>query len=203
VPWAAAMFRTEAAARVDAVLAGMPASASQPIRRALRYAAHSAGGLSDPNVLSLAPDVDAAHALDQVRRRRGADSGHIFVVNRGGRLAGVVGLAEVVAAPPESPLASIMETDVVSIEAAEDAAAIAGHASWLRWRSLPVVDTEGVLVGVIRYDDIQRLVLHVPAVPFRPIALPVSLAELFWLGLTGIADGLARTVALRVETDDR
>lgn len=202
VPWAAALLRRAAPERIDRVLAGVDEPHRGAIARALTHDPRSVGALIDPAALALPPDVDAAFALDCVRAAHDARGDRIYVVDRDGRLEGVVGLAAVVTTAPDTRLEDLVTSELVTLRATDDTAAIAAHPAWSRWRSLPVVDADGAFLGVIRYDAVRRFVLASPSADASVVSLPVSLAELFWLGLAGVTDGLARTVAPR-DGDDR
>jgi magnesium transporter len=201
-PWVAALFRAAPRERVDAVLAALPARQRAAVTTAMQHRPKTAAALAEAVVLSLASDVDAAFALDQVRGRSVTARDGVYVVDREGRLAGVVGVADLVVAAPDAKLASLMTTDVVALGDGDDAGAIVANPGWHSWRTLPVVDGERMLLGVVRYETVQRLLLDHPAHEPSGVGLPVSLAELFWVGLIGMTDGLARTVAPPRRTDD-
>jgi magnesium transporter len=178
--------------RIDAVLATAPQRHASHVRQALAHRPNTAGALADPDVLALAPEVTAAGALDRIREQ-GTRGNLVYVVDREHRLQGLVTVAAVVAAAPETPLGEIATDDVTPINAGEPAFEIARNPGWSRWRGLPVID-DGRFVGVMRYDDLLEALRESPSAP-APLALPVAAAELVWLGLTGLVDGLARAVA--------
>ncbi len=79
---------------------------------------------------------------------------YIYVVDKKGRLIGVVSIKELLTAPPNVQIKDIMKTDVIYIRTdatKEDAIEIFQRYDLL---VLPVVDEEEKLVGVIYIDDI-------------------------------------------------
>ncbi len=122
----------------------------------LQYADDTAGGLMTPAIVTVRQDWTAAQALEELRRT-GPDAEHayyLFVVDEQGTLLGVVGLRELVVAPPDTPVAEIMDPDVVAVPVTadqEDCARIFARYGFL---ALPVVDEQGHLVGVITADDL-------------------------------------------------
>ena len=200
-PWAAALFRAVPPDRVEAVLAGVAASHRSAVTRAMQHRAGTAGALLEPAVLSLAPDVAAAFALEQAKHRSVTSRDRVYVAERDGRLVGVVGIADLVVAAPEAKLATLMSADVAVLRHDDASAAVVAHPGWRSWRTLPVVDSAGTLLGVVRYDTVQTLVLDRAPRAASGIGLPVSLAELYWIGLVGITDGIARAVAAPLESD--
>lgn len=201
-PWAAALLRTAPAQRFADVLAGQTARHKSAIERALSHPPQTVGALTDPLVASLPPDTDAAAAIELLRARPGMHGNRVYVADREGALRGVLPVSTIIAAPPTATLRDLMTGEVVAVSADDDTLAVASHPAWARWRSLPVVDRDNRLLGVLRFEAVQRFLLAQPTHTATSLSLPLSMAELFWLGLRGITDGLANTVAPREAGDD-
>jgi magnesium transporter len=91
--------------------------------------------------------------LRQVGKEREALN-QLYVIGPGGRLQGVVDLRHLVTSQPDIPLAEIFDAQVVSLKALEDQeGAVSAFRKYDR-AALPVVDSQGVLVGVVTVDDI-------------------------------------------------
>ncbi len=122
----------------------------------LQYADDTAGGLMTPAVITLRQDWTAQQALEEIRRA-GPDADHayyLFVVDDKGILLGVVGLRELVVAPPEMPVGEMMDPNVIAVPVTADQEDCARILSRYGFLALPVVDEEGRLVGVITADDL-------------------------------------------------
>jgi magnesium transporter len=93
-------------------------------------------------------------------------------------LLGVVGLRELVVAPPEAVAESIMSHDVVSVTTGTDQEEVARTLTRYGLTAIPVVDEAGVLQGVITHDDVLEVleqettedVLHLGAIESGPIS---------------------------------
>lgn len=190
---AANVLRAASDERLAAVLAALPPRVGQALRRLLAQPVGTVAAVTDPEVLSITADADAAAALE-LMRAVAFSRDRVVVVDAGAHPLGVVGVAELVAAPPEARVEALMTAPAVTAELSDDVFALARHPGWSRWRTLPVVDRDGALVGVVRRDDIEKWNQEHRVEPQSPAVVAVELVELFWLGLAGITDGLARTV---------
>ncbi len=122
----------------------------------LQYPDDTAGGLMNPAVVTLRRGWTARRALDELRRvHPDPRSGYyLFVVDAAGIVLGVVGLRDLVVALPETTMEAMMNTDVVSVPVMADQEHCARMLSRYGLLALPVVDTEGRLLGVITADDL-------------------------------------------------
>src|SRR5690606_36747700 len=69
------------------------------------------------------------------------------------RLVGVVPLRKLLVSPPERPLGEIMETDVIRVSVDENDREVARIMARYDLLALPVVDNEGILLGIVTVDD--------------------------------------------------
>lgn len=122
----------------------------------LRYPDDTAGGLMTGAVITLHQDWTTERALAELRRV-GPESDstyYLFVVDEEGRLLGVIGLRDLVAAPVDMPIVERMATDVVSVLVTTDQEECARTLSRYGYMALPVVDEIGRFLGVITADDL-------------------------------------------------
>ncbi len=126
----------------------------------LKYPDDTAGGLMTPAVVALRPDWRAKEGLAEVRRLApDTDTAYyLFVVDDHGVLVGVVGLRELVVAPPETVIEVMMDPNVVSVPVTADQEDCARTLSRYGFLALPVVDEEDRFVGVITADDLIEVV---------------------------------------------
>jgi magnesium transporter len=126
------------------------------VQTLLVFPDETAGGLMTAEFLPLRHDMTATDALVAVREWAPEEEAahYLFVTDRRGRLRGVVSLVDLIKAPPTAPLADVMDTDVISIQANADQEQCAKLMARYDVMSLPVVDKNQVLVGVITVDDL-------------------------------------------------
>ena len=121
----------------------------------LKHTDDSAGGLMTAADVILKKEMTVNDAIKHLRAIS-PDSEQIyylFVVDDKGVLAGVVNLRDLVVAPKEAFIGSIMERDVISVKADTDQEEAVRIVKRYDLLALPVVDNGGRLLGVITYDD--------------------------------------------------
>jgi magnesium transporter len=97
------------------------------LQAVLQYDEDSAGGLMNPDMVTVRPDVNVEVVLRYLRMRREIPDGTdaVFVANRDGDYLGSLLLTRLITADPEQTAGDIMNTDIPAINASADAA----HAS--------------------------------------------------------------------------
>jgi len=140
---------------VRRVLNNTPKENRALINQYLQYAEDTAGSLMTSEYVWLKHGLTAGEALAQIRRD-GADKETIetsFIVSRDRKLEGQVLLSEIVLAEPETPIEEIMEEYKLSVHTGDDREEVAMLFSKYDVNTIPVLDQEERLVGVITIDD--------------------------------------------------
>ncbi len=131
------------------------------VRALLAYAEDDAGGLMSPRFARLRPDMTADEAISYVRkqaRERIETMYYVYVLDERQRLLGVVSFRELFTAPPDRRIADIMETDLVTAHEELDQEALGHLLSEHDLIAIPVVNVEGILKGIVTFDDIVDVV---------------------------------------------
>ncbi len=140
---------------VEEILARLPAELALALRGLASHPEHSAGALMTTDVVALPGTLDAAAALVRIREQQpGATAlAAIFVVDDEQRLAGALGLPELVLAPPGQSLAELMHADWprAAVDTEEDE--VGRLMTKYDLLALPVVDGDGRLLGIVTLDD--------------------------------------------------
>ena len=129
---------------------------AEEIRPLLEHHDDTAGGLMTSIDVLLHKDISAAEAIRHLQRVA-PDSEtvyYLYVVDNDMHLVGAVSLPQLVLASPATRIAELMDPEVIHTRATadkEDAARLMARYDLL---SLPVVDDEGHLLGVITHDDL-------------------------------------------------
>jgi magnesium transporter len=142
------------------ILAAMPLEEAGEIRGLLRYDEESAGGLMDTVLVRIRTDLTAGQAIAEVRRqgREVEDFYTVFVVDEAHHLVGTVMLDELILADPLHPVSDLVEPVLASVEPDEDQEEVGRLLSRYNLPSIPVVDTTGVLLGRITFDDVLDVI---------------------------------------------
>ena len=180
-----------------AILEQMPPDEARALRAALRHEAGSAGAVMDSRVLAARESQSVGDVLGALRRSSRLAHDTVFVVDDEHRLVGVVGLRVLMTARPVEAMAAIVDRSVGRVPASAARAAIVNHPGWTRSHILPVVDDQSVLLGAIPHETVRALLIEdALGGPTRVDATTtmVALGELYWLGLSGVLDGVASAV---------
>ncbi len=128
----------------------------------LSYDEDSAGGLMDPDTLTVRQDVTIAVVFRYLRMRgeipEGTDT--IFVVSRQGKYEGRLFIITMLTADPEQKISSVMDAQSRAIEANTPAAEVALIFETHDLVSAAVVDETGLLLGRITIDDVVDVIRH-------------------------------------------
>ncbi len=129
------------------------------LRSLLRFGEATAGGLMNPDVISFPGEQSVGAALERIRSLAGSRRlFYLYVVSEPGHLVGIVNLWQLVSAASDSQLRDVMSTDVARVEVDTPQEEVARLFAKYDLLLLPVVDREGLLVGVITADDVLDVV---------------------------------------------
>ena len=144
--------------QAEAVLAKL--KAAPEVKSLAHYPDDSAGGLMTSAYLTLWRRMTAQQAIDTIRDWRPDEETiyYLFVTDRLKRLLGVINLRQLIVADPATPIAEIMDTDVVYVHTETDQEECADLMQRYDLLALPVVDENKVLLGVITIDDLVDVI---------------------------------------------
>jgi len=122
----------------------------------LTYAPDTAGGLMSPDVVALPISLTCQQAIDRLRQvaEETETVYYAYVVEKDGRLKGVLSLRDLVFARPNAPIETVMLTDPVALPVDMDAEEVAQTFDKYNYLALPVVSREGRVLGVVTVDDV-------------------------------------------------
>ncbi len=134
----------------------LPPSQRRDLMRAELYPPDSAGRAMVTHFIALHQEMTAQEAIDAIRLEGDSDDGglHLYVVDEGRRLLGVVHVRTLVSAPPETPVGGLMVPELVSISSEADQEEAAQLVARYDLLALPVTDPDDRMVGIITVDDV-------------------------------------------------
>lgn len=191
------------------VLRSLDVSDRQSLQAVLEYEEDSAGGLMDPDTLTVRSDVNAEVVLRYLRMLREIPEGTdaLFVVNRDRGYLGCLYITRLITAEPGQTVGEIMDTGVPSIGATATAAEVVTLFDNHDLVSAAVIDDTGKLLGRITVDDVvdvmvdeaSRSVLSMAGLDedddmFAPVAVSARRRSI-WLGVNLATAFLAAGVA--------
>ncbi|MEN3045648.1 MAG: magnesium transporter [Candidatus Hydrothermales bacterium] len=123
----------------------------------LGYPRGSVGRLMTPDYVALKKDLTIKKAIEHIRKN-GIDAetiNMIYVVDEDWRLLDDIPLRKIILADPNDKIESLMDFNFISITPYEDQEKAAHIMRKYNLISLPVVDSENHLLGIVTVDDIM------------------------------------------------
>ena len=142
------------------------------INQFLNYPDNSVGSIMTAEFTDLKQSMTVAQAIAHIRRT-GENSESVYtcyVTDAGRRLEGVLTIKELLLAQDEQLIADLMETDVITAETTEDQEEAVARMMKYDFISLPVVDKEGRLVGIVTVDDVMDVMEEEATEDFEKMA---------------------------------
>ena len=130
------------------------------INHLLKFPEDSAGSIMTVEFVDLRENQTVSEALERIRKN-GIDRETInncYVLDSARRLTGMVALRTLILSGSEDLIRDIMEENVISVDTLMDQEDVARMISKYDFSSIPVVDSENRLVGIITVDDIIDII---------------------------------------------
>ncbi len=140
---------------VKRILAQADPGFRKEINEILRYPENSAGSMMTTEYVALDPDMTLENAIRYLRET-GVDKETIYTcyVVESGKLIGFVTLKDLLMTRrQDARIQDIMQENTISVETGDDREEIAQLLSKYNLIALPVVDSDGRLVGIVTFDD--------------------------------------------------
>ncbi len=143
----------------EAILVEMEPEERQDVEELLEFSAESAAGRMTTDYVSVPKDVTVADAVQALREFEGDPDTitEIYLLGEEEKLAGVVMLPRLLLATPETQLATLSEGHNVCCNLDATSKDVAELFDKYNLRSLPVVDHQGRLTGVIHAEQVIAL----------------------------------------------
>lgn len=142
--------------KAEEILKRMDLKESEEVEGLLRYDDETAGGIMVPDFIALKQNITAAKAIRSIQEEH-LDVEmpfYLYIVDEHGHLVGVSSLRQLVVVSPDTPLKTIMTTDVLSVKTDMDQEKVAKIVARYDILAVPVVDESNHLVGIVTVDDV-------------------------------------------------
>jgi CBS domain-containing protein len=145
--------------RSEAILEEMDPEERQEVEELLEFSGDSAAGRMTTEYIALPAKAIVEQAVTALREFEGdVDTlTEIYLIDEEERIAGLIPLVQLVLATTQTPLASLPQGHVVSCNANVNGRKVAELFDKYNLRSLPVVDNDRKLVGVIHAEQVIAL----------------------------------------------
>ncbi len=147
---------------VSRILAQADPQMRREINEILRYPENSAGSIMTTEYVSLRPSMSVAEAISRIRRTA-VDKETIYTcyVTEERKLLGTVSVKDLLlCTDDDTPVSRIMDEHVISVGTLTDQEEVAQMLSKYNFLALPVVDTDGHMVGIVTFDDAMDVLVE-------------------------------------------
>ena len=142
--------------RSEAILDQMEPQEKEDVEELLEFRDDTAGGMMDTGFISLPENATVVDAMAELRKNEDLleDLHSIFLVDANEKLCNIVPLAKLLFAAGDMPLKDLAYDQLLFVHSAEKQGRIAEIFDKYNLLSLPVVDEDQKLIGVITVDDV-------------------------------------------------
>jgi len=138
-------------------LAQLTGETAREVRALLRYPEDTAGGIMSNRFIALRDDMSVEQVRELLRARaqdeRSEDISYLYVTDAQGRLIGIVSLRDLVFRRAERRMVEIMNREVKFLRVEADQEELARQFEHYHYLGLPVLESDGRLVGVVKASD--------------------------------------------------
>jgi sporulation protein YlmC with PRC-barrel domain/CBS domain-containing protein len=141
------------------ILTGMAPEERAEVAELMAFEENTAAGRMTTEYMALKAGAKVGDAIEMLRSFEGGleSMSTIYIVGEKDKLLGAVPLAKIVLAPAETPLMLLSTRFVPTIHPGANEKEVAQTFDKYNLLTLPVIDDEGVLTGVITADDVINM----------------------------------------------
>lgn len=143
------------------ILESIEKEEAEDIQELLSHEEDTAGGLMTNEFIAYSPETTVKEAME--RLKKDAESietvYYIYIIDKDEKLIGVISLRDLLLAEQTARLSDIMVTKLKTVTPETDEMEVAELISKYNLVAIPVVDTEGYLLGIVTIDDIIDRIL--------------------------------------------
>lgn len=145
---------------VNKIIAKVNPQTRKDINQLLKYPDNSAGSIMSVEYLDLKSDLTVKQALIKIRNEANENDikHNFFVLDNNRKLIGLVDVNNIIISSETTLISNIMNKKVISTHTLTDQEEVAKIFSKYDLTSMPVVDSENRLVGIITIDDIMDII---------------------------------------------
>ena len=144
------------------VLADMEKDEAKEVRGLLAFEENTAGSMMTTECVVVHKAATVEGAIEALRNFEGHVEAlqQIYMIDNEAVLRGAVAIGRIALAAASSPLADLATEDLISVQAQESVRSVVDLFLKYNLMSLPVVDEEGHLLGIVTADDVLEVVIN-------------------------------------------
>lgn len=133
----------------------------QEVQQLLKYPEETAGGIMTTNFLALYEDFTASRAIEALRqfvKDANAQLVYVYVIDKKMNFIGVLPVKSLITAAPNDRLSQLVNRDTVTVSPNLDQEEVARIVSKYNLLTVPVVDENKKLLGIVTVDDVLDII---------------------------------------------
>ena len=140
----------------EKILLNLEKEDAEEVRELMEYEDETAGSIMNKDFISFNVNISAGETIDLLREIKpdAEVAYYIYITDEEGKLQGVVSLRNLVVAPPFEKLKDIMDSNVINVKDIDSINDVVEVAVKYDLLSIPVIDEDDVLCGIIIMSDI-------------------------------------------------
>jgi CBS domain-containing protein len=144
------------------VLADMEKEEAEEVRELLAFEENTAGSIMTTEYVFVHESATVEGAIEALRNFEGHVEAiqQIYLIDNEAVLKGAVAIGRIVLAAANSPLMDLSTEDVISVQAEQSVRSVVDLFHKYNLMSLPVVDEENHLLGMVTADDVLEVVIN-------------------------------------------
>jgi Mg/Co/Ni transporter MgtE len=169
------------------------------------YGPRRAGGRLDPRAPALPEALSVSEVFERLRAYPVGVMHYVYSIDDERRLTGVINMRELMLAPMEAPLGTLVARNPEALFAHDPLEVIARHAGWKRNHALPVIDRDRRFLGALRYSTFRAIETELGQAAAGPDAdqTASALAELCAVGASAMTRFIGAALALEPPPAER
>lgn len=138
------------------VLEMMNKEEREQVEELLSYTPRTAGSIMTKEFISVTMDQTVTEVISALRRigKAAETIYYMYVVDEGMHLRGVVSLRDLIVSSEDETVRNLMSDQVISVNLAEDQEEVVRVIQEYDLLALPVIRTDGVILGIVTVDDV-------------------------------------------------
>jgi Mg/Co/Ni transporter MgtE len=147
--------------KVKKILESIEKEEAEDIQELLSHEEDTAGGLMTNDFITYPPEISVKDAIEKFRKDAEDVETvyYLYITDPDEKLLGVVSLRELLLAPLDAKLSDILETKLKTVTPDTDEIEVAEIVAKYDLVAIPVVDTEGFMLGIVTVDDVIDVIL--------------------------------------------
>jgi len=143
------------------ILENIEKEEAEDIQELLSHEEDTAGGLMTNDFITYPPEISVKDAIEKFRKDAEDVETvyYLYITDPDEKLLGVVSLRELLLAPLDAKLSDILETKLKTVTPDTDEIEVAEIVAKYDLVAIPVVDTEGFMLGIVTVDDVIDVIL--------------------------------------------